>query len=402
MTREAGEPALDPAVQDGFESSVSIGDHGVARQSFGLRNLGVDIRVQHHERAQEGASLADDQDLLEERVARDGHLDIRRRDLLAVGEHQDVLDAPGDEEVTVLHAHLVAGLEPTLAVEDLRRRLRLVPVARHDAGRAHDQLVELADAVLKSGQRPADAFGDVVFERADADDGAGLGESVALHERDAERDEDPCDVRGQGCAAADRNPQPPAEACADLRSDQVIEQRGHQQTRVPARPTLAVLEAIPADAHRMFEQLALECGFAVEPFTQSGMNALEDPRDRDHDGRLDLQQILGQLRDRPGKGDAAAGHDRQDIAGGPLERMRERQKGQEAVFGSCRDELERCLGVPEDVAMAEHHAFGMPGGAGGIDDGRQGVGVVDPIDGAMIDRCQRLAEPLGRRARALG
>jgi hypothetical protein len=57
------------------------------------------------------------------------------------------------------------------------------------------------------------------------------------------------------------------------------------------------------------------------------------------------------------------------IAAGALERVRERQEGQEDVVGRRRDAMRDRLHIGDNVVMRQHHALRPPGRARGVDDG---------------------------------
>ncbi len=136
---------------------------------------------------------------------------------------------------------------------------------------------------------------------------------------------------------------------------------------------------------------------------EPGLELLPDPRDREEPGRADLRQELDDLaRVRADRHRAAADHG-QVVVGAALGDVRRRQP---------RDHLGAALGEVDDVldprdqahqvAMGELHALRRPGGAGGVDQGQQIVGLdrIDDLCGVElgVERLERL-ERRGRRRR---
>ena len=104
------------------------------------------LEVDHDDRRQVGALVAD-----HDRVGDVGRelqlvLELARRDVLAAGGDDDVLHPVGDPEVAVavLHAD-VAGVQPAVGIDRLGRLLRLVEVAHEDVPAAHQQLARSRD-----------------------------------------------------------------------------------------------------------------------------------------------------------------------------------------------------------------------------------------------------------------
>ena len=196
------------------------------------------------------------------------------------------------------------------------------------------------------------------------------------------------DVDGHRSAAGDRDPQPAAERGAHLAGDQPVENRPDQafERRRTGPDALRRFEARPANALGERAQAPRQRASPGEALVDREIGALVDPRHRDQDRRLDGAHILDELRDRARVGDGRADGDRQIIAGGPLERVRQRQERQEEIARRGGDALARRLHVGDDVAVRQHHALGAAGRARRVDDRRQGL---------------RRDRPLGRRL-ALG
>ncbi len=208
----------------------------------------------------------------------------------------------------------VAGVEPAVLVDGLGGGLGLVVVALHDVGAAGEDLAVLGDLDLDALERPAHAARPEGLGAVDGDDGAGLGEAVALEDQQAHGPEELGDLAGEGRPPGDEQAQPAARALADLREDELVGQRvlGLQQG-ARLRLVDGVLEGLPPHPHRPVEDLLL--GGAV------GGDLLLDARDTSSRrggaprhmmvGRTSIM-LFGHLLDALGVGD---GHARRRASG---------------------------------------------------------------------------------------
>ena len=119
----------------------------------------------------------------------------------------------------------VAGVEPAVVLEHLGGGGGVVPVAAEDV-RAHEQdLAVVGDVHRSAGERPTDRAD---AQRGGAVDGrraGGLGEAVALEDRDADAAEEVPEPDAQRGAARHRPGDPPAHRGAELGVDEPVEQR---------------------------------------------------------------------------------------------------------------------------------------------------------------------------------
>ena len=130
----------------------------------------------------------------------------------------------------------------------------------------------------------------------------------------------------------------------------------------------------PAQGEGLGEEALLERGRRRQRLLDAAEDPLEDPRHRDQDGRADLDQVVGQVGDGAGVGDAAARHQGQVVADAALQHVGERQEGEQAVVGVHPHRREAGPDVGQDVAVGQHHPLGPAGGAGGVDQGGEVVG----------------------------
>ena len=294
-------------------------------------------------------------------------------DVLAAAVHDHVLAAADQEEMSVLvEASQVARVEPAVA-QRFRRRLVVAVVAGHDVrplGRdlADPRGVGVHDADLDSRQGLADAAdGNRAVRRSDCQDGGGLREPVALGNMEAETPERlPGRLRESGRAAdqiADPAPQRGVHRQEDRGADvdsgvlpeevRRVNQRGGEVLR-PRRPIRerrqdAPPQEIPEGGHPHDAG-----GVSLLEFLVDGLGA-------------DLLQI----------GDLGTPGERQQEAGGELERMVERQDAERAVLLADVVDRRQFGDQRGEVAVRQHHPLGRAGGSGGEEDGGQRRGA-DP------------------------
>ena len=227
---------------------------------------------------------------------------------LPPGGLDQVLLAVGDPQVAALVdlAH-VTRRQPAVGVEDLVGLVGQAVVAAHDAGPAHQDLAVGRDPHLGAGDRRPDPPEDRVLEPHDAGSGAGLGQPVALEDHHPGSVEPVRDVRGQGRAAGDQEPDPSAQPVADLRQDQAV---GQDVLGTGQRSWLASLEAglrDPApDPERPVEQGALDPAVLLDGLHDLAVHLLEDPRRTCHERRPHLRQVRHDLVHPPVDGGGEA------------------------------------------------------------------------------------------------
>ncbi len=136
--------------------------------------------------------VADDDRLLDERRGLQGVLDLGRRDVLAAGGDDDVLDAVDDLDVGAVDPLAdVAGVQPPVGVDGLGGLVRLVPVAGEDAGVAGEDLAGLlVDPEVDAGLRFADGAELDPPGSVDGGDRGVLGHPVDLVDDHADAEEE--------------------------------------------------------------------------------------------------------------------------------------------------------------------------------------------------------------------
>ncbi len=112
---------------------------------------------------------------------------------------------------------------------------------------------------------------------------------------------------------------------------------------------------------------------------------LEDPGDRENEGRLERLQVAHQVGDVGGVTESRPGPHRPDLhhAGEDVSQWEEQQRGG-LVVEELVEALHRDGQLEHEVAVGEHAALGAAGGAGRVDHGGQRVG---PQPGAPLGDC---------------
>src|SRR6266545_7692413 len=105
--------------------------------------------IQHEQGGDELARLAEGDGLAEDRIRPQERLDVRRRDVLAVGVDDELFFAVDEAQVPVLvELADVARVQPALVVDRLFGLLRVLEVANHDRAAASENLAVLCDLDL--------------------------------------------------------------------------------------------------------------------------------------------------------------------------------------------------------------------------------------------------------------
>ena len=191
-------------------------------------------------------------------------LQVRRVDVLAVGEDEGVVETADDAQAAVgVDERQVAGVEPAVGAEHLRRPLRVLVVAAHDVGPADLQAADVAGAarsavlvretMLHAADHVAGGPQQAAVRVPHGDHHDGLRHAVALQQRHAGGVEELVHGVGQRAAADAGKAQAAAEPGPDLAEDQAVGERVEggqgggldQCPRVGARPPERAATAAP-------------------------------------------------------------------------------------------------------------------------------------------------------------
>src|SRR5581483_6274577 len=199
-----------------------------------------------------GLLVAEQHGLLDIRTVLQQRLDRLRRDFFPVRQDENVLLAVGDLEVAVRRQFAdVARMEPTLGIYSFCGRVRLVPVAFHTTGAAHQDLAVLRELEFDAGQQRADRADALLAGPVDGDN-AGFGEAVAFQQVYADAEEEGRGHRVEWRAAGDEIAQASAgHFLADFGEDQLFRQSALQsQKQADGMPFGFAPRALHADFQR--------------------------------------------------------------------------------------------------------------------------------------------------------
>ena len=295
-------------------------------------------------------------------------LDLLRVDVLAGGTQDGVVQTALDVVMAgFVHGGDVVGMEPSFVIQDLEGTLGILVVAQHHVVAADDDFafavggihvvqpdIDLVGGDADGAEMLLLVHHDVAHERG------GFGEAIADGVGELALDEELFHRRIQ-LGAAD------AEEC-----ELATEGLHHPPADEPAQDAGDVLVGPGEDT----------------AFLDRGEDAVldhlfDDERDGAHDGGPDLlhrgekdggsRRFLERIAGRAHIEGIQRGNAHLIGVGG-------RQDAQETVFLEGRLGLEGGRQVAGQVAVAEHHALGLPGGAGGVDDAGQVVrrGILHP------------------------
>src|SRR5690606_26017926 len=298
----------------------------VGRQPIGLGPRLGDLHVEGDQRGAVITAVALDEHVRQVRArGLDPAFQVGRGHVLAAGGLDQLLLAVGDGEAAFLvQLADVAGVEPAV-LQRLRRLLGQVVVAAHDAAPADEDLAVVGDADLRARQRLADRAELHVRRAVEEAARRGLGEAVALQDREPGAVEELGDLAGQRRGAGDEVADPAAEAGAELAEHQLVGDRvldlGGQRDRGAglARPGHP-----DAGLARPVEDLQLRAALALLGGGHRVVDLLEDTGGGGHHGGPERAQVVGDAVEPPvdrGRHADVDHHDLQQLA----ERVRQRQ-----------------------------------------------------------------------------
>ena len=298
------------------------------------------------------AAQANHRGVGQRRIVLQHPLDVLGEHVLAVGQHDHLLDAASDvQEAGLVQEPHVAGLVP-VAVERRRGLLRGVPVALGDIGAAHLDLAGVGDAYLDAGKRAPHRVEAGVGQGMATDHRRCLGGAVALQHVDAEQVPLLAQVLVQGRAAGDHDLDMTAEAGVHLVEQQPAQphrQAPRQLQRQLPHPLLALVRHLALDSlHEQVQRL----------------------RHQQHHGDPALPHQLEQQRRLAAgdEGDAGAAAQAAEQRPHLLEHVAQGQQRQHPERGTAGDHLLQRLQVGQQVAVGQQHPLGVAGGAGGEHD----------------------------------
>jgi hypothetical protein len=190
--------ALPGHLLEALEELAPVGPEEI----LDLRPLLELLEVRHDEHHRILPAVADHDRLADVLVGLRQVLDRLRRDVLAARGDDDVLLAVGDpQEAAAVDLADVAGVEPPVGVDHLRRRVGLVVVALHHVRTSREDLSVRCDRHLDAGDRLAHRADLEVVWGVDGYDRRGLRQPVAFEDHQARGVEELVDLRRERSAA---------------------------------------------------------------------------------------------------------------------------------------------------------------------------------------------------------
>ena len=231
-----------------------------------------------------------------------------------------------------------------------------------------------------------------------------FGGAVDLLQIDPDRAEEANDVGAERSAAGiDEAGAPQTELVAQRAINQHLADRAQQPQAERHRPALGVaqLNAL-GDAAEEIEDMALQWGGVGRPDRDLGQRVLPVARRRQGDGRAQLAQValqgLGLFREVDRKADPHMERQREHRIADPGHRqIRQMLVARPDAFGRRKP-----FGHAQEIGVAQHHPFGPRGGARGVGEQRQIVGLALGDGGLDIARMGRAELAPGRLHRLEG
>ena len=333
----------------------------------GRQHLGI----KRHEGGDERFLVAHDDDLADDRVGSDRVFERRRRDVLAAGRHDDLLLASRDrQEALVVERPEISRLEP-VAVERGGRCLGVLPVLLEDVDAADLHLAVIGEAHTDAGEDGTHRADLGLLGEIDRRGRCGLGEPVALEDRDTEAVEEVAEPRAERGRAGDGVRHAAAHGGAQLAVDELVEQ-GELDLRAEGH-LLALLEegrVLDRGVRGGAEDLALAAGLGL--LLRRVVDLLEDARHGQQERRLEgaeRRKELLRVGLVPGLDTRVDIEDRNEAR----EHMRRRDEQQGGGAGGVHDLFERLRGVArefDEVAVREHAALRASRRPRGVDERR--------------------------------
>jgi hypothetical protein len=272
------------------------------RVVVGASPLAGGLLAEGQERGEEGATLAQQHRLLDPSRLLERSFDRLGSDLVPPGGDEQLFFAADDPEAPILDDPLVAGVEPPLLVKDPAGLLGAVPVAGEDVGPPEQDLLLAGDASFDPRDGRAHGARLQASGEVDVGGGGGLGEPVALQQRDAQAAEPLREGGGQGGTAGEGEAEPTAEDPPELFKDEVIGgpvlKLERQGDRLALSPASGHVDADLDGTERHGFSEPLLCQRAEHP----GVELLEEAGHSTEERGLDLRQLVEQVGGTLGEG----------------------------------------------------------------------------------------------------
>ena len=360
----------------------------------GREDLGVD----RDQGADERLVVADHHALADQRVGPQPVLQHSGGDILATGRDDQLLLPAGDREVAlVVQLADVAGAEPAVTADRLRGGGLVVPVAAEHHVAPEQHLAVVGDPDRDPGYGLADRADLEVLRQPHGAGGRGLGQAVALVDRDADAAEEVTQPGAQRGTAEDRGGAAAAERGAQLAVHQPVEQGVLEPQGKPG--TAGVLRLAPCHRGRLGNREDPALALLACLLHGAVVDLLEHPWHREHQGRPEFGQVGQQFLHVGRVADGGPRVEATDLDR-PGEDVRERQEQQDLGVGveQLRSTGAHGPDLGQQVAVGQLAALGAPRGARGVDQSGHVVGAdlaaagVHVVVGDLGAQCGQLVD----------
>ena len=290
--------------------------------------------------------------------------DILGINVLAAGAYDHILQAPLDIKPAVLvELAQIARAEPAVIGKDLFRRLGVLEIPEHDAGRQRHDLalpgvgVDMLQAQLHA-RRLGPGRAEAHLRRCGArQQRRGLGKPVADGIRDFRLQQELFGTAVEFGAPDAEEPQTPAEELEQFLARDAVEVAAQESHLIERTP----------------ETVGIEFGQYLV-----AVDLLDDERHDQHDRGTHGPQRRHQCRGRGRTvevNDPGTHREGIDHTDGTFVGVRERQHREEYVVGQYGKDARRNPDLGAECRVGQHHPLGLRGRTRGIDDHGQVIGL---------------------------
>ena len=343
-----------------------------------LRPRGGHVGIEHDQRRDERALIADGSGLADERDRLERRLEVGGADVLAAGRDDQLLLAVDDAQVAVVvELADVAGVQPAVGVERLGGLLRVVEVADEDVAAAADHLAVVAELHIATRDCGADGAG-LDAARCPRHRPRRLGHAVDLRQRHADGAVPLEQLPGDRRRAGDR------ELRLVETDDFAHGTKRNVLQEVPGRVLFrGRLAPRPRDRDRFrrldaLVELTLVLRVRGDRSHHARADLLPHARNAERDLRAYLSEVRRHLSGIRTHRDLVRVDRLLVVARHPFGDVGHRQVRHDAETGEVDVVAERtleALGGPHHVVVGEHHALGRAGRPRCVDHRGQRFGV---------------------------
>src|SRR6267143_1625319 len=321
------------------------------------------------ERDDEFAFVAHDHGVQDIGASLQSILDGLRGDEFSRRRLDQVFLAIGDEEIVVfVQVADVAGAEPAVLAENFTSGFGIFIVALHDAGALDEDFSVLDGANLDVGNWFAGTAHAVLGVVA-RNNRRSFRQTVALIDGNSDSREKLRELLGKWSAAGTDEAETATHTDADFPIDQGVGElllEGNGEIRMPLAG--APLRGHLGHSHGPIKKHSLHAGVFRALLNKAGVDFFKKPGYRGGNRGTDFEKSLGDGIDRLDVGQSGTLKDI-DVVHGAAVDVSERKERERDIFRRIELEVVADVGdVGAEIRVGEHHALGLAGGAGGVDE----------------------------------